>query len=73
MSDTTPAAPITFDDFMKVDVRVGVVRAVHPFPEARKPASSAGRAGAKAGGSQITTSNSCASARSAGRTSKASP
>ena len=38
MSDTAPAAPITFDDFLKVDVRVGIIRAVHPFPEARKPA-----------------------------------
>lgn len=33
-----PAAPIAFDDFMKVDVRVGRVLAVDPFPEARKPA-----------------------------------
>ena len=33
-----PAAPIAFDDFMKVDVRVGEVLAVDPFPEARKPA-----------------------------------
>ena len=33
------AAPqIAFDDFMKVDVRVGEVLAVDPFPEARKPA-----------------------------------
>lgn len=32
------AAQITFDDFMKVDVRVGQVLAVDPFPEARKPA-----------------------------------
>ena len=33
-----PAGQITFDDFMKVDVRVGRVLAVDPFPEARKPA-----------------------------------
>jgi ATP:corrinoid adenosyltransferase len=33
-----PAGQITFDDFMKVDVRVGQVLAVDPFPEARKPA-----------------------------------
>jgi tRNA-binding protein len=33
-----PATQIAFDDFMKVDVRVGQVLAVDPFPEARKPA-----------------------------------
>lgn len=33
-----PAAQIAFDDFMKVDVRIGEVLAVDPFPEARKPA-----------------------------------
>lgn len=32
------APQITFDDFMKVDIRIGQVVAAEPFPEARKPA-----------------------------------
>lgn len=31
-------AEITFDDFMRVDIRVGVILRAEPFPEARKAA-----------------------------------
>ena len=30
--------PISFDDFLRVDIRAGTVRRTEPYPEARKPA-----------------------------------
>ena len=35
---SAPAPTITFDDFLRVDVRVGQILEARPFPAARKPA-----------------------------------
>jgi tRNA-binding protein len=38
METVEKTPPITFDDFLRVDIRLGTIVSAQPFPQARKPA-----------------------------------
>ncbi len=57
---TFEPATVTYDDFPRIDIRVGIVRDAQPYPEARKPAIKlwidfGGEIGVKRSSAQLTT------------------